>query len=209
MIPYTTPQFKSTSFNCPHCQAFSQHHWEDAYAGWQGKNMQQIIFSFCKHCQHYAIWHQGIMIYPNFSGIDTPNIDLNDDIKMDYEEAAEIMQKSPRGAAALLRLVVQKLCKQLGERGQNINTDIANLVKQGLPIKIQQALDTVRVTGNEAVHPGTLDLKDDQETAQNLFKLVNFIAEKMISEPKEVEKLFNNLPEDKKEQIKKRDQDNN
>ncbi len=77
-----------------------------------------------------------------------------------------------------------------------------------MPVKIQKALDTVRVTGNEAVHPGILDLRDDQETAQNLFKLINFIAEKMISEPKEVEKLFDNLPEDKKEAIEKRDQKN-
>ena len=94
------------------------------------------------------------------------------------------------------------------QKGKDVNTDIANLVKEGLPVKIQKALDTVRVTGNEAVHPGILDLRDDQETAQNLFKLINFIAEKMISEPKEVEKLFDNLPEDKKEAIEKRDQKN-
>ena len=208
MIPYTAPQFESTSFNCPHCQAFSHHDWETAYAGWQGKSMDQVHFSFCRHCKNYAIWHQGIMIYPEFSGIEVPNIDLEDDIKRDYEEAAGIIQRSPRGAAALLRLAVQKLCKQLGQKGKDVNTDIANLVKEGLPVKIQKALDTVRVTGNEAVHPGILDLRDDQETAQNLFKLINFIAEKMISEPKEVEKLFDNLPEDKKEAIEKRDQKN-
>jgi len=208
MIPYTAPQFKSTSFNCPHCQAFSQHNWETAYAGWQGTGMNQIHFSFCGHCKNYAIWHQGVMIYPEFFGIEVPNIDLEDDIKKDYEEAAEIVQRSPRGAAALLRLAVQRLCKQLGQKGKDVNTDIANLVKEGLPVKIQKALDTVRVTGNEAVHPGILDLRDDQETAQNLFKLINFIAEKMISEPKEVEKLFDSLPEDKKEAIEKRDQKN-
>jgi hypothetical protein len=95
----------------------------------------------------------------------------------------------------------------LGQSGKNINNDIAKLVKEGLPIRIQKALDTVRVTGNEAVHPGVLDLKDSQETAQKLFKLVNFIAEKMISEPNEVEKIFENLPEEKKQAIKKRDKE--
>jgi len=44
----------------------------------------------------------------------------------------------------------------------------------------------VRVIGNEAVHPGKLDLKDDRDTATRLFKLVNIIAEQMISNPKHV-----------------------
>jgi len=40
-----------------------------------------------------------------------------------------------------------------------------------------------------------------------LFKLINIIAEKMISEPREVEEIYNSLPENKKEQITQRDKD--
>jgi hypothetical protein len=134
-----------------------------------------------------------------------PNKDLPEDISNDYKEAASILQKSPRGAAALLRLCIQKLCKELGEKGKDINTDIGELVKKGLPERVQQALDIVRVTGNEAVHPGTLDLKDNHETAEKLFKLVNFIAEKMITEPREVEELYGSLPQSKIEGINARD----
>ncbi len=48
--------------------------------------------------------------------------------------------------------------KQLGNPGEDINADIAALVKDGLWADLlQRALDVVRVTGNEAVHPGQTD----------------------------------------------------
>lgn len=145
------------------------------------------------------------MIFPDTGGAPMPNNDLPEEIKADYEEARTILNKSPRGAAALLRLCIQKLCKDLGESGKDINKDIGNLVKKGLPIKVQQSLDIVRVIGNDAVHPGQMDLKDDVETATKLFVLTNFIAEVMITQPKEVEKLFNSLPKNKLDGIADRD----
>jgi len=59
-----------------------------------------------------------------------PNQDLNADIIADYNEACRIYNDSPRASAALLRLALQKLCKQLGETGENINEDIKKLVKK-------------------------------------------------------------------------------
>jgi len=35
---------------------------------------------------------------------------------------------------------------------------------------ILQSLDIVRVIGNESVHPGVIDLKDDRHTALRLFR---------------------------------------
>ena len=72
---------------------------------------------------------------------------------------------------ALLRLALQKLCKELGEGGKDINSDIANLVKKGLRPSIQKALDIVRVTGNESIHPGVLDMKDNRDVALKLLSL--------------------------------------
>ena len=211
-IPYRAPHWEGSAFNCPFCKAYANQIWFDlyienrqGYTGFQKLEEYGSKVCFCLHCKKYSIWHQHKMIYPEFSGIEPPNPDLDPDIQRDYIEAASIVQKSPRGAAALLRLAIQKLMIQLGEEGKNLNTDIANLVKKGLPVKIQQALDALRVIGNEAVHPGELDLRDDQETAEQLFKLINFIAEKMITEPKEIEAIYSKIPESKKQQINERD----
>jgi hypothetical protein len=134
-----------------------------------------------------------------------PHADLPEDIRHDFEEARSIITRSPRGAAALFRLCVQKLCAHLGESGKNINQDIAALVKKGLNPLVQKSLDAVRVIGNEAVHPGELDLRDDPETAAQLAKLINFIVDAMITQPKQIDLIYGSLPADKREQIEKRD----
>ncbi len=131
---------------------------------------------------------------------------MPDDIKADYEEARDILSQSPRGAAALLRLCIQKLCKHLGKPGTNINDDIGALVKDGLSPKVQKSLDIVRVVGNNAVHPGQIDLRDDLQTANMLFGLVNLIADVMITQPKHVDELFNSVvPDSQKDAIARRD----
>ena len=145
------------------------------------------------------------MIYPDSSAAPLPNPDLPEDIKTDYEEARAIISRSPRGACALLRLCVQKLCGFLGESGKDVNTDIAALVKKGLNPKIQKSLDIVRVIGNEAVHPGQLDLRDQPTTATQLCSLLNIIADAMITQPKAIESLYAGLPETKRQQIEQRD----
>jgi hypothetical protein len=130
---------------------------------------------------------------------------MPDDVKADYEEARRIVGLSPRGACALLRLGVQKLCASLGEKGRNIDDDIASLVEKGLPVEVQQALDSLRVIGNEAVHPGEMDLRDDVATATSLFGLLNFVVQDRIAGPKERRRLFGLLPERKREAIANRD----
>ncbi|MEO8338409.1 MAG: DUF4145 domain-containing protein [Nitrospirota bacterium] len=169
-------------------------------------DVNNLFLSQCYNCKNYAVWVHDRLIHPTAMAGPPPNHDLPPDVLRDYEEAGRIVNESPRGAAALLRLAIQKLCVVLGEKGQKIDDDIANLVKKGLAPMVQQALDAVRVIGNEAVHPGTLDLRDNRDMAMRLFGLVNIIAEQIISNPKHIQELYDKLPENKRKAIEKRDQ---
>lgn len=163
-----------------------------------------IHFEQCYDCKKIAVWVHDRLLFPAIKSGVLPNPDLPDDALRDFQEAREIVNSS-RGAAALLRLCVQKLCKHLGEQGKNLDDDIASLVKKRLDPLVQKSLDIVRVIGNEAVHPGVLDLRDDRDTALRLFELINSIADQMISHPKNVTDLYEKLPENKRKRIEERD----
>ncbi|MCR6591149.1 Uncharacterised protein [Campylobacter insulaenigrae] len=156
------------------------------------------ILSICHKCNKTTIWIDGKMIYPKPRLTPMPNEDLDENLKLDYEEASNIVQDSPRSACALLRLVLQKLLINLGE-DKNINNAIKNLIdKKEIDEKLQKALDSVRVIGNNAVHPNELDLKDDIDIALSMFRIINYIADRMISSKKEIDEIYNILPENAK-----------
>ena len=163
-------------------------------------------FATCKSCSKVSIWLEKEMIYPRSFPFSAPNEDMDDEIKDLYLEAAKIFQDSPRASAALLRLCVEKLCRQLGEKG-DLNTCIGNLVEKGLDTKIQKALDYCRVIGNSAVHIGEIDVEEENDKVQTLFCSVNDIAQEMITKPKEMEERYSSLPEQSRRQIERRDKE--
>lgn len=144
------------------------------------------------------------MVYPDNGNAPFPNPSMPENIKELYLEASSIHSKSPRGAAALLRLAIQHLCIELGGAGKDINHDIKVLVQKGLPERVQKSLDIVRITGNEAVHPGQIDV-DDPAIVERLFTLLNLIVEYTIALPGQIDEIYGSLPEGKLNGIAKRD----
>ncbi|WP_323945463.1 DUF4145 domain-containing protein [Aeromonas caviae] len=200
------PAFKEKKFHCPLCHVYSAQHWAMLKIP-----AEYVLYetdfhaSLCEHCGGRSYWHAGRLIIPNASMAQPMHHDLPEDCQAEYEEARDIVGRSPRGAAALLRLCLQKLMPHLGEQGKNINEDIKSLVAKGLSPVVQKALDFCRVVGNNAVHPGELTIEDTPEIAQQLFKMINFIVEDRITRPKEVQALFDQLPQGAVEAIAKRD----
>jgi hypothetical protein len=204
---YIQPELLLEKFTCPHCEAIAHMVWNgrDVDFRHSGNDENNILkVARCSNCCGSTIWLEDKMLYPDRASAQPPNSDMPDSVLKLYEEAATISSKSPRAAAALLRLAIQVLCKELGEEGKNVNKDIGSLVSKGLPPMVQKSLDIVRVTGNNAVHPGQMDT-DDEKTVSDLFKLINVIVEYMISLPKQVENLYEDLPSEAKGQIEERD----
>jgi hypothetical protein len=216
MTPNTPATLDAKAFNCPLCGAYANQEWfvilgqnkPKVQTGQNApsKHIRGVEVVECFHCKKFTVWVNNKMVYPSSGTAPLPNSDMPEDIKKDYEEARSILELSPRGAAALLRLAIQKLCKHLGESGENINADIANLVKKGLPDKLQKALDLVRVVGNNAVHPGQIDITDDTATAGKLFVFLNIICDILITQPKNIDDSYENtIPDNLKQAIDKRD----
>jgi Domain of unknown function (DUF4145) len=206
-MTFIAPTAFGKQFTCPHCGAISLQRWEMRawdFGHTNNPGLSPIRVSRCDHCEKYSLWLIDKMLYPDVGGAPQPNADLPEPVKALYLEAAAISTKSPRGAAALLRLAIPVLCKELGGKGDNINTDIALLVGKGLPERVQQAFDIVRVTGNHAVHPGQIDV-DDPDVVGRLFDLINVIAEYTISMPARIGSIYAKLPESVHEQIQSRD----
>lgn len=203
---YYPPAFQEKKFHCPLCHVYAVQHWHvlilGVSNGWVETAMRT---STCGHCSERAYWHNGRLIVPSASPAAPMHHDMPEDCRAEYEEARDIVARSPRGAAALLRLCLQKLMPHIGERGKKIDDDIKSLVAKGLSPMIQQALDICRVVGNNAVHPGELAIEDTPEIAHQLFKMINFIVEDRITRPKEVQMLFDQLPQGAVEAIARRD----
>jgi hypothetical protein len=175
------------------------------YSTHSSAEMVNLTLSHCYSCDGFGVWIGETLMCPAHNSEITPHEEMPDDIKDDFQEASDIVDRSPRGAAALLRLCIQKLMPSIGGKGDNLNDDIAKLVAEGLETEIQQALDVLRVIGNNAVHPGQIDLKDDKATALSLFALLNHIVERRIAAPKRIKELFAGLPPKAREAIEKRD----
>lgn len=204
---YIKPEKELIKYTCPHCGTISQ--MEKDLHSFQSDGQivvhNQLTIHRCQCCGRKIIWIDKDYIYPDIIA-EEPNTDMPDSVKQLYNEAGLIYNKSPRAACALLRLAIDRLCNELGENNRDINKNIGALVKKGLPQSVQQALDVVRVVGNKAVHPGQIAFDvDDVGTATMLMRLLNIIVERMITEPNEINALYQGLPESVKESIEKRD----
>lgn len=206
--PYIKPKLDLKGFHCPHCNTYANMRWSIIRAVNLDTFIVDLTVAYCTSCGDYSLWMTSEMIYPDYASIEQPNVDLPEEVKKLYMEAAQIKDKSPRAAAALLRLAIEKLASHiLAEKDTgSLNKNIGELVKIGLNKKIQQAFDIVRITGDDQIHDlGAINLEEKPDNVDILFSLINLIARELITEEKEISALFESLPENKVRGVEDRD----
>ncbi len=216
---FVVAELNKNGFTCPNCVTYSNHDWTYTTVNetrgyihgnsFQGDIVEKLYLCKCQHCGYISFWYKEQLIWPLASSVESPLEDMPNDIKELYNEARNIIDLSPKGSCAILRLALQKLCNRLANQDEKKKIDgaIKKLVENGLPATLQKAMDTVRIVGDEAVHPGEINIDDNKELAIAMFRLLNIIIDKMIVEPKQIDDLYCLMPENKLEGIKNRDKD--
>lgn len=205
----------NTSIICPYCHVYAQFDWSVQQKLNSKPKEYRLIVAKCNSCHLDSVWFQNLqskeetLMFPDYpSGLDAPNSDMPNNIQQIYIEAAKVLKDSPRASAALSRLAIDQLTQQFSSES-SLDRRIADLVSKGLSSKLQKAFDIVRIVGNNAVHPGEIDLKDNQEMAKSLLSLLNMITDNLITQPNQIDKFYNSLPERQLKHIEKRDSKKN
>ena len=164
--------------------------------------------SKCTYCNKWSIWIEESLVYPAQIIVEDPNDDMPDEVKELYIESAQVLPASPRAAAVLLRLGLQILLGAVGGDGKNINDDIKKIVALGVDRETQEALDILRIFGNNGGHPGEINLNENPDLVYKMYGLMNRVTDRLITWKNHIDELFESLPEGVKDQIKSRDSKN-
>lgn len=169
-----------------------------------------VSFSKCNSCDEICVWVDGNLVHPLKHSIEDPKELMPQEVKSLYNEARDVFTYSPRASVALLRLALEELLPFLGTEKAKINVMISDLSRKGkLKEEVKNAMDVLRIIGNNAVHGGVIELsnleEDPQRTAKALFKLLNYIVVETLQSNALIKEFYSLLPEQSLEGINLRD----
>jgi hypothetical protein len=107
------------------------------------------------------------------------------EVSEDFEEAAAILNKFPRGAAALTRVCIQNMMSLLEETGKNLDENISSLVRKGLEVEIQQAMDVLQVIRRNPGQESDVDLRDETAIATRMRESLKEVLERRMLKNRE------------------------
>ena len=136
--------------------------------------MANLHISKCHSCNDFSLWVGGLLVFP--TKIDrTPEL-----AEEDLEEAAAILNKFPRGAAALMRVCIQKLVLLLEDNGEQLNQHVSSLVRKGLEVEMQQAMEVLQVLRSDPSQLNPLESQADRETALRFLDSLKAVLERRM-----------------------------
>ena len=220
------PNLGLASFTCPHCHSFAHQEQIELMERSESQprwiNHDRLRSTRCAACARDMLWWRFVdddevqpyddeddlytAVWPQASVAPEPHPQLSVEVRSLYTEAGDIGSRSPRAAAALLRLALEALLREVVPEAKRPDEAIGKLVARGLEEEVQQAMDVVRIYGNDSVHTaGEVRLHDTADSLPIMFELINMIVERMVARPVRVRDLYSMLPEEKKAAIDRRD----
>lgn len=170
--------------------------------------------SRCPKCQRVAVWKGQDLIWPRVSAVGpAPAGGMPEDVQDLYEEGRQVAAISRRAGAALLRAALERLFEHIDSGGGSLNDKIGRLQAK-VPAGLGQALDVLRTAGNgvlhEAIPSGVAALviqegSDQSSIFDYLCGVINRLVEESITGPARDNELFEQLPQQLKDQIARRD----
>lgn len=202
-----SPSYKKPAFECPMCSVYAKQTWFPFLRSTSTSTMQAGGWrgAQCGACGGTSVWRGKELVWPMRTRGPQPHPDMPAGPRELYDEARAVSSISRKSAIALLRLALQHLVDDLDKGSGGIDKKIGRLGQRGLDPQVQQAMDIVRVVGNNAVHPGQIDVDADDEWLGALFMLMNLIVEQMIARPKHIQSLMAKLPSGALDAIARRD----
>ena len=136
--------------------------------------MANLHVSNCHSCNGFALWVGGRLVFPQ-NVEKTPEL-----VEEDLEEAAVILNKSPREAMALMRVCIQKLVPLLKQDGSYLNDYMSSLVRKGLEVEIQQSMEVLQVLRSDPVQLTNFDSQEDKEMAIRFFESLKAVLKRRM-----------------------------
>ena len=167
----------------------------EVHREFRSRDVQNVSISYCFNCNEMCRWVYDRLVWPRREGFPEPKLHAPPKVRRESEEASQILEASPRGAAALLRIAIEKVCEELGVSGEGPTDDIAFFVREDVDARVQKVLDAAQIIESNA-RPGQIGLREDRATAETLSGLVNLICEKMIMEPRHLQEVHTKVRED-------------
>jgi hypothetical protein len=167
----------------------------EVHRQFRNRDVQNASISYCFNCNEMCLWVCDQLVWPRRVERPEPKLQALPDVRRDDDEARQTLEASPRGAAVLLRLAMEKLCEELGESGESPKDGIASCVQEDVDARVQKVLDAMRIIESDATSQGQIGVGDNRAAAETLAGLVNLICEKMIIEPRQLQAMYTKLRE--------------
>ena len=97
---------------------------------------------------------------PRFPNLPPAANDVPEKLREDYIGSCAVLSISAKASAALSRRILQTILKEQGYRGDNLSTQIENVLEEqnsrkALPTALHTTVDAIRNFGNFSAHPIT------------------------------------------------------